>query len=144
MVDIALRGYANHDRIGLTLEGWRYSLMQISDVYQACEGDYDDVIKRLLSDERIAKYLKKFADGIDFDMMAKAIEQKNWEDAFRYAHNLKGISLNLAFTKLAESTGALCDIFRGDGEPSSDYEAVYERVKRDRKQVLDAISTMEF
>ena len=74
----------------------------------------------------------------DFDLFNKAVEEKNYEDAFRYSHNLKGVSLNLGFSRLAASASALCEYFR-NGVPTDDFAEALKQVEIDRNQILESI-----
>ena len=68
--------------------------MSIKDFYAAVGGSYDEIMRRLLSEERVVKYLGKFCNDKSYELMTKDIAEEKWEDAFRDAHNLKGISVN--------------------------------------------------
>lgn len=116
--------------------------MDLRKVYAECGGDYEDVIGRLITEERVERFVKKFADSTDYDMLMEAVAQKDHEGIFRYSHNLKGLSLNLSFTELQKSSSELCELFR-NGAPTEDYSEVLERVTRDRKRVVDAIRSNE-
>ena len=112
--------------------------MNIEKVYAECGGDYADVMDRLMTEARVEKFVTKFLDNKDFDMLKEAIEAKDVEGIFRNAHNLKGICLNLSFTELQKSSSTLCEMFR-NGMPSEDYMPAWEQVIADRDRVINAI-----
>ena len=112
--------------------------MTVQECYEKMGGSYDDVIDRLMSEERVAKYLAKFLDSVDYDNMLKALDDKDYELAFRSVHNLKGMSLNLSFTYLQKSSDVLCEALRG-GEPKEDISGMLEDVKNSYARVTGAI-----
>lgn len=115
--------------------------MTVKECYAHMNGDYEDAIGRLLSDERIVKYLNKFAAGEDYSALLSALEEKRYEDAFRYAHNLKGMSLNLGITALAQSGSAVCEALR-EGAPTVDIAPMLADLKRDYENTMTAISQL--
>lgn len=114
--------------------------MDIKKVYAECGGDFDDVISRLVSEERVERFVKKFAENKDYDNLMEAVDNNDVEGIFRYSHNLKGLSLNLSFTELQKSSSELCEMFR-HGAPAEDYSKVIEQIKIDRKRIIDAITS---
>ncbi|MCH5270786.1 MAG: Hpt domain-containing protein [Lachnospiraceae bacterium] len=115
--------------------------MTIQECYTLMHGDYEDAIGRLMNDDRIVKYLNKFAAGDDYAALLAALEEKRYEDAFRHSHNLKGMCLNLGITALATSGSTLCEALRG-GAPTVDIEPMLEAVKQDYEATIAAISQL--
>lgn len=105
------------------------------------ESDYEDVKQRLMTDERIKKYLYKFLDSVDFEGLSQNLEAKEYEEAFRYAHNLKGVTANLSLSLLNRSSGILCEALRG-GEPKEDISPLLQAVTADYDRVVTAITQM--
>lgn len=116
--------------------------MTVKECYEMMGSDYDDVITRLSKDERVEKYLRKFLVATDYEELVKALEEKNYEDVFRFSHNLKGMGLNLSFTKLYTSASELCENVR-NGEPKVDCEPLMEKVAEDYNQVINAIQMLD-
>lgn len=112
--------------------------MDLKEVYMEMLGDYEDVLSRLRKDERIEKYLTKFKDADYNESLLKAIEQKDYEAAFREAHNLKGVCQNLSLTKLANSASELTDSLRSGNIPQNLDELVCE-VEKDYELVIAAL-----
>ena len=79
---------------------WGGDSMELRLVYEQLQGDYDDVIGRLLTEDRVKKYLFKFMDSPTMSLLLEALEKEDFEVAFRESHNLKGISANLGLSKL--------------------------------------------
>ena len=74
------------------------------------------------------------------EALEKEMEEK-WEDAFRDAHNLKGISVNLGLQNLFESSTELCESMR-NGKPAVDIQPMFDRVKQDYETVVAAIAQL--
>ncbi len=115
--------------------------MTVKECYAHMNGDYEDAAGRLLNDERIIKYLHKFAAGEDYPALLSALEEKRYEDAFRHAHNLKGMSLNLGITALARSGSEVCEALRG-GAPAVDIGPMLAVLKEDYEKTMAAISQL--
>lgn len=104
--------------------------MNLDELYSAIEGNYDAVIELMITPERVSKYLAKFLNNTDYDNLLSSLANSNFADAFRYVHNLKGMSANMAFTKLKNSSSELCEALR-NGPPSIDIAPLLDAVKTD-------------
>lgn len=116
--------------------------MTIKECYLMMDADYDDVISRLMNDRLVLKYNKKFAESDDYSNLVKAVENKDYPMAFRMAHNLKGISLNLGFSGLFTVSNELCDEIR-DGDPQIDISPMLDAITVKYQQVIEGIKLME-
>lgn len=117
--------------------------MTTRECYALMDADYNDTLSRLVSDSLIRRLLFKFAESKDLELLTNAINQKDYETAFRISHSLKGVSLNLGFTKLTDSSCALCEELR-DGSPSDNTTNVLlETMTCDYQQVLSAIRQLD-
>lgn len=115
--------------------------MTVKECYEAFGGSYDDVLGRLGKDERIAKYLKMFAAGNDYQLITDSLAEEKYEDAFRNVHNLKGVSLNLALTPLSSSSSTLCEELR-HGKPNVDVAPMLADVKAAYDAVIAAVAQL--
>lgn len=113
--------------------------MNVEEFYIIIGGDFDGVSSRLMTVDRIRKYLIMFTKTDDYEQMIRAFEEKRYEDAFRYAHNLKGIALNLGLTELSISASELGETVR-HGEPTVDVEPLIDRVTEDYMSILSGVS----
>lgn len=86
--------------------------MTLKECYTALNGDYEDAVSRLISEQFVKKFVLKFLENKDFDVLCKALDEGNVEEAFRAAHTIKGISQNLSFTKLAQSSSLVTEALR--------------------------------
>lgn len=115
--------------------------MDIKQCYESFGGDYEDAYMRLLTDERIEKFLKKFVEIDDVGKLEAALSEKDYGEAFMRAHDLKGTSSNLGFTELYKSSSVLCEELRG-GEPKCDVTAMFEKVRADCDSIYTAVGQL--
>jgi len=116
-------------------------LMTIQEMYAEIGSDYDKVLDRLMKDALIIRLVRKYLDDANVQKLEESIAKKNYEDAFSAAHTLKGITANLGFDKLAESSTAITEALR-----AGEYEHLDEmlaRVMEDQKKVVVAIQAVE-
>lgn len=104
--------------------------MTVEECYEAFGGDYKGVMGRLMKEERVIRFLTKFKNDDMIKPLEEALETQAYEDAFRAAHNLKGVCLNLGINKLGESSSELTESLRG-GEPKGDVQGLLAQVRED-------------
>lgn len=104
--------------------------MTVPEFYETIHGDYEGVMSRLMKQERVLKYVGKFFNGAGLTELDKALAEQRWSDAFREAHSMKGMALNLGFSVLATSSSELCEALRS-GEPVGDIPAMHDAVAKD-------------
>lgn len=118
--------------------------MTLKECYAALDGDYEGTLGRLCSEKLVERFALKFLTDKSFPALAKAMAEENYEDAFRAAHTLKGVGLNLGFTKLYQASDVLTEELRGGRKPSDDIllkrvEEEYERTVALLKEFQDAV-----
>lgn len=74
--------------------------MTVQQYYAAIGADYNEVIRRLGNEDRIRRFLLKFPADQSFSILCHSLAENQYEEAFRAAHSLKGISMNLGLTPL--------------------------------------------
>ena len=111
--------------------------MTLRECYAALGGDYDDALGRLRSEKLVNKFVLRFLDDKSCELLCASMEEKNYEEAFRAAHTIKGICSNLSFTVLGQSSSELSEALRYGYTPEAD--ALAERVKEDYRQTAAAI-----
>ena len=87
--------------------------MDIKECYEAMHGDYEDVFSRLRNNALIIKLVKKFESDQSYAELKQGLADKDAEKAFRAAHTLKGICLNLGFDNLFAPSQKLTEKLRG-------------------------------
>lgn len=80
-----------------------------------------EAMQRFMNNEQLwIKFLKKFKADSSYENLVKAVEEKEWNKAFEAAHTLKGITGNLALSKLHDLVSRQTDYLRGE---DNDFEA---------------------
>ena len=87
--------------------------MKIEECYAQMGADYTAVLGRLQSAALIQKFMLLFPKDPTYQELKQAIADQNGEDAFRAAHTLKGICLNLGFDNLFAPSQELTEKLRG-------------------------------
>ncbi len=111
--------------------------MTVKEYYEVINGDYEGVISRLRSDERVKKFVLKFLDDGSYKLLCDALDEKNYEEAFRAAHTIKGICQNLGFDKLYESSANLTEKLRN--KEIEDIDKYVEIVQKDYETTIKRI-----
>ena len=86
--------------------------MTIQECYAALGGDYEEVLNRLYSEALVRKFIGKFSSDPSFQLLSDSLKAGSYEEAFRAAHTLKGVSQNLSFTKLYHSSHEITEALR--------------------------------
>ena len=74
--------------------------MTIRECYEKTGSDYESILKRFGSEAMIQRFALKFLKDGSFSDLKNALEAKDGERAFRAAHTLKGVCINLGFDRL--------------------------------------------
>nr|WP_288555336.1 Hpt domain-containing protein [uncultured Mediterraneibacter sp.] len=114
--------------------------MNIQECYQEMGGNYQDVIGRLGSEAFVEKFARRFLDDKSFQMIKDGIETQDAELAFRGAHTLKGVCINLGFQALYEVSRELTEILRG--RELVGYEEALEKVQEQYDRTIGAIQKL--
>ena len=91
--------------------------MTLQECYAAMGGNYDDAIGRLRSERLVQKFVLKFLSDGSYELLCRSLEEKNYEEAFRAAHTIKGVCQNLSIDKLQASSSRLCESLRNGHPP---------------------------
>lgn len=115
--------------------------MTLQECYAAIGGNYEEVIGRLRSERLIQKFVLKFKDDGSYQLLVDSMASKNYEDAFRAAHTIKGVCQNLGFIRLQDSSSRLSEALRHGYTPEAD--GLTEEVGADYRQTMDAIQAFQ-
>lgn len=86
--------------------------MELKEFFEKCGGNYNAAMSRFLNEERIKKFLKLFLNDDSYTNLIKAIEEKDFQSAFRASHNLKGVVSNLSLDALYDCASEICECLR--------------------------------
>ena len=87
--------------------------MNVQTFYDKIGGNYSETMGRLMTEERILRFVRKFPADDSFNLLKDALSRASQEEAFRAAHTLKGVAQNLGFTALYEKASAVTEVLRG-------------------------------
>ena len=117
--------------------------MTIQECYKAIGGNYEDVLGRLNNEALIRKFTFMFLEDPSYVRLKQALADKNYEEAFRNAHTLKGVCQNLSFDRLYEVSYELTELLRdktgeqpGIPETMEKVTEIYEITIDEIKKVL--------
>lgn len=99
--------------------------MTLKECYNKIGGDYNDVLSRLLTEERVIKYCKKFLENSDYIEVRGAFEKEDFARAFELTHSIKGMCANMGFSRVFSSASELCESVRG-GAPKKDVSNIID------------------
>lgn len=112
--------------------------MTLQEFYAIVGGDYTETVSRMMGEAMLRRFLAKFSGDPSFAALEQALDAQAREDAFRAAHTIKGLCLNLGFGKLFVSSNALTEALRHD-MPENAAE-LFAQVKEDYELTLNAVN----
>ena len=108
--------------------------------FEAYGIDYDDALDRFGGNIELFKRLaSKYANDSHFVGMVAALEAGDYEQAYRDAHALKGVSGNLSFSQLYNLTSQICFALR-EGNPETAISLLPDTAEAHRKALDAAIA----
>lgn len=103
--------------------------------------DVSEAMHRFLNNEDLfVKFMTKFKEDTNFEMLKNYVDNGNVEDAFKAAHSLKGVVSNLAFKDFLEVLVPVVESLRAgtlEGVPEG-----LARVQIAYDKVVSAIDTL--
>ena len=116
--------------------------MTVQECYAAFGGNYDEVVSRLRTDDRIKRFLQMTLNDGSYQLLIDSIAANNADEAFRAAHTLKGVCGNLSITRFGESSSALCEYLREKRIIDDTAMSMLETVKADYALTVDCIKQL--
>lgn len=114
--------------------------MTLQEFYAAVGGNYDEAISRLMGEALLRRFVLKFLNDPSFAALKQAVENGDREEAFRAAHTIKGLCLNLSFGKLLQSSETLTESLRN--EMPANVQELFAQVSEDYALTVDAIGKL--
>lgn len=87
--------------------------MTLKELYDSVGGNYEEVMGRMLKEERVTKFVGMFLRDPSFQQLMDAMVAGDYEEAFKGAHTLKGVCGNLSLTRLATVDIEVTEALRG-------------------------------
>ena len=115
--------------------------MTVKECYEQMGSDYEGVLGRMGSEAMIKRFALKFLQDPSFNNLKENLEKKDGEEAFRAAHTLKGVCLNLGFDELYEVSAEITEKLRG--RETAESEDLFEKVEEKYQKTVNAIKGLE-
>lgn len=112
--------------------------MTVQECYEAIGGDYNEIMSRLRTEERVKKFAGMFLKEECYNTLVQTLKDQNLDEAFRAAHTLKGVCQNMSFTTLFKSSYEITEALRARnldeankllGQVTQDYERTISGVR---------------
>jgi HPt (histidine-containing phosphotransfer) domain-containing protein len=107
--------------------------MNIQELYQSIDGDYDQAIRVLRVEKLVDKHIRRFVDNDVVDGLLAAGSSMDPTDLFEAAHAVKGVAANLGLTKLSDVASEITEDFRPGNERKLSDEDVEQRIETIRE-----------
>ena len=115
--------------------------MTVKECYEQMGSNYESVLGRMGSEAMIKRFALKFLNDPSFNDLKEDLIKKDGEEAFRAAHTLKGVCLNLGFDELYEVSAELTEKLRGREAAGS--EELFQKVSQKYQKTVAAIQGLE-
>jgi len=115
--------------------------MTVRECYEQMGADFENVLGRLESERMVQRFALKFLDDTSFQALEEALNQKDVEQAFRAAHTLKGVCLNLGFDNLFTVSSDLTEKLRAKELEES--EELFRKVKEQYAITIAALRELQ-
>ena len=115
--------------------------MTVRECYEKIGGDYDEVVSRFPNESLILKFTKKFLYDPSFKELTTALNNEDYETAFRAVHTLKGVCLNLGLGILYESSHQMTEALRAKKIEVA--LGLQEKVTKDYLLTIEAIEGID-
>ncbi len=115
--------------------------MNLQTFYSSVGGNYDGIIRQLKTEERITKYLRMFLADPSFSQLTDSFSAQDCATAFRAAHTLKGVCLNLGIADLQFSASQLTENLR-KGSFDADSAGLLDKVRSDYDTVISLLKEL--
>ena len=115
--------------------------MTVKECYEQMGSNYESVLGRMGSEAMIKRFALKFLNDPSFNDLIEDLIKKDGEEAFRAAHTLKGVCLNLGFDELYEVSAELTEKLRGRETAGS--EELFQKVSQKYQKTVAAIQGLE-
>lgn len=116
--------------------------MTIRECYETVGSDFDDVLGRLGSENLIRRFAVRFLDDKTFQELEESMKTADGETAFRAAHTLKGVCLNLGFTALGKVSSELTEALRGP-KKTDGCEPLFANVETEYNKLVSALQALD-
>ena len=114
--------------------------MTIQEAYGELGGNYEEMSYRI-NEKLLPRLISMLLKDSNYTDICTALEHCDYEVAYRGAHTLKGIALNLGLTPLAEKAGALTETLR-DREENINIGPAFSEFKQEYENMAAVFSQL--
>ena len=114
--------------------------MTVKECYVKAGLLYEPVLERLGNEAILKKFVLKFLNDPNFFDLKQGLLDADGEKAFRAAHTLKGICLNLGFDNLYKPSAEITEKLRG--KKTDGCEELFAQVEAEYEKLINAIQEM--
>ena len=115
--------------------------MTLKEFYDKLAGDIDGTVARLGSEAFAEKFVIRLLNDDSFKILNDSLEKKDFDEAFRGAHTLKGLCLTLGFSKLAKSGSDITEALRAGKHGEA--QEMMAAVSKDYSETISAIKELQ-
>ena len=112
--------------------------MTVQECYEKMGEDYQEILSRFGSEAMVNRFAM---NDPSFEQLKEGLEENDGEKAFRAAHTLKGVCLNLGFNGLNELSSELTEKLRGHSTEGT--EPLFEAVKEKYESMIETIRELQ-
>lgn len=117
--------------------------MTIQECYNSIGSNYEEVLGRFAGNKMLVeKFARKFIEDPSYHTLKDSLEQKDYEEAFRAAHTLKGVCANLGFTQLFKVSSELTEELRDRNPDETKLPEMFAAVSDEYQKTIDAIQSV--
>ncbi len=109
----------------------------VQDAYTTLGTDYNDVLKRLMNEQLIVRFLKTFLDDASFVNLREALDEDDVKAAFMAAHTLKGVCQNLGLSNLFTPINELTELLRTESLEGA--EPLFKEVELEYNKTISVL-----
>ncbi len=103
--------------------------------------DIESALDRFMGkEELLVRFLKKFPADPNFERLQEAMARKDYQDAFKAAHTIKGVCGNLSLTTLFEVASRETELLRSGQYPEA--EAVFPELSEVYEKVVSILNSL--
>ena len=117
--------------------------MDIKEFYASLGVNSEDPLRRFGSQALLRKYLNRLLSDQTFDTLGAALAQGDCEQAFRAAHTLKGVALNLDLGPVVQFSSQLAEALRHAQSIPPEAGPLYEELSRSYRAILTQLSQLD-
>ncbi len=116
--------------------------MDLKTFYGVVGGNYGLALERMMTEDRVKKYLRRYGGYVDLEGLEKAVAESDGRKIFEISHNVKGMCLNLELCSVGGSASALCENVRNT-PPDENTPKLFEKFKEDHEHAIALIGQLD-